>query len=218
MMQRVIVYCEGQTEEKFVKHILAKRYNDDKLNLTAHCFNGVSKYRNISKDLTKICKNDSSAIITTMIDYYGMPKDTPGIDCDETDIYRRIKKIEEAIRMDIAADNFLPFIMIHEFEAMLFSDIEAFKEIGCSRAQIEALKDIGNKYLNPEYINNGVNTAPSKRILKIYPSYQKPIDGITVLNNIGIEKIKEECPHFCQWIDKILSLKTNQYKIGRLTL
>ena len=53
-------------------------------------------------------------------------------------------------------------------------------------------------YSTPEQINSGGKTAPSKRILEIYPSYQKVSDGILIACNIGIEKNNGRMPSFCE--------------------
>jgi len=68
------------------------------------------------------------------------------------------------------------------------------------------LKEIREAYQTPEHINNSEQTAPSKRILNLYPSYQKVSDGTIIAETIGIEKMMKECPHFRKWIDRLSHL------------
>ena len=58
------------------------------------------------------------------------------------------------------------------------------------------------EFESPEHVNNSEQTAPSKRILSIYPAYQKVSDGTMIAENIGIEKIMGKCLHFAEWVRK----------------
>ena len=52
---------------------------------------------------------------------------------------------------------------------------------------IAELKSEVGEFETPEHVNNSEQTAPSKRIKRIFGSYQKTIDGISVAQAIGIE-------------------------------
>ena len=74
-------------------------------------------------------------------------------------------------------------------------------------AAIGNLVEIANEFgCRPELINNGPDTAPSKRILNEIPEYDKVVAGVDTLELIGIDKLKRSCPHFAEWIDKLTSL------------
>ena len=47
------------------------------------------------------------------------------------------------------------------------------------------------------------NTAPSKRILKIFPYYKKVLDGSVVAKAVGLDKIRQECHHFDSWVTRL---------------
>lgn len=207
-MTRVIVYCEGPTEETFVNRILAPAFWNRNIYLSAHPCNGVSKYSIIRKWLSDLCKSDPSATVTTMLDYYGLPSDTPGMrDAIGGTIYDKVAHVEKCISEDIGATNFVPNLLIHEFEALLFSDPTCFEFCGLSSRAIEELCKIRASAETPEHINNNPNTAPSKRIQKLYPEYIKPLDGINVAQDIGLSKMRAECKHFDEWISVIESLE-----------
>ncbi len=213
-MRRVIVYCEGPTEETFVKRILAPFFYSYEVYLTASSCNGVSKYSIIRRDLSVLCKSDQNAIVTTMLDYYALPADTPGMkQKGDGDLYYKIHRIEAEISADVGADNLIPNLMVHEFEALLFSKLECFSYCGLKERAIKQLVEIRNKAESPEHINNHPETAPSKRILSIYPSYVKPLDGYNIAKDIGIDLMRRECRHFNEWIEKLIQLGSRTISI-----
>ena len=125
---------------------------------------------------------------------------------------RKAASVEEALIEEIKTQTeagsllyrrFVPFVLIHEFEALLFSDCAIFgREIG--RADlIGPLQDIRDQFPSPEQINDSPDTAPSKRIEKLMPEYQKPLHGNLAALGIGLPRIRSECHHFSQWIAKL---------------
>lgn len=206
-MKRVIVYCEGPTEETFVNRLLAPIFYPNNIFLSASSCNGVSKYSIIKKDLDEWCKSDRTAVITTMLDYYALPSDTPGMQNNaNADIYSKVKCVEDAIKADIGASNLMPNLMLHEFEALLFSKPECFSYCGLSQRKLQELRDIRARAESPEHINNNPNTAPSKRILSLYPAYSKVLDGYHIAEDIGIDVMRSQCLHFNEWINKLAKI------------
>lgn len=206
-MKRVLVYCEGPTEETFVKKILAPALYSYEVYLSPSSCGGVSKYSIIKQDLIRYCKSDPDAVITTMLDYYRLPSRTPGMDyTGGKDIYDRVAHVEAAILEDIGEQNLIPNVMLHEFEALLFSKPECFSYCGLSSRQMRELHGIRLRAESPEHIDNGINTAPSKRIISIYPEYTKVLDGYQIAEDIGLETMRHECKHFNEWIEKLIAL------------
>ena len=203
-MKRVLVFCEGQTEETFIKKIVAPIFYEKALVFIPIPCGGVSKYSIIKKRLSDLCKSDKSALVTTMLDYYGLPEETPEKRTNHGgDIYCHIQGIENAIGRDIGESNLLPNLMVHEFEALLFSKSECFQYCEMSQGSLKELQKISEEFEGPEYINNSPDTAPSKRILKVYPQYNKILDGYNVAREIGIDTMRMKCRHFDEWISKI---------------
>lgn len=205
-MKRVMIYCEGPTEETFINRILAPEFWWREVFITASSCNGVSKYSIIKRDLNALCKGDPEMIVTTMLDYYALPSGTPGIGERHGSIYEKVIHVETKIREDIGMGNLLPNLLLHEFEALLFSQPECFSYCGLSLRELQKLCDIRTNADTPENINNNPNTAPSKRILNIYPSYSKPLDGYNIAKDIGLYKIRQECKHFNEWVEKLEAL------------
>jgi hypothetical protein len=222
-VMNVYVYCEGQTEEKFINETIAPYFWDKDIYLipiicttkrtaTKKYKGGVSSYAKIRSELIKLCNSHKEEYVTTMFDFYALPSDTPGMQTLPKDtIYCQIEYVEKQIQQDllqeINQDNLVPYLILHEFEGLLFSEPEAFSLCNLTSAQTSALKTIREQFETPEHINNGVATAPSKRILAVYEDYDKIIDGNIVAGEIGLHTMKRECPHFSQWISKIEGLK-----------
>ena len=212
-MKYVYIYCEGQTEESFVNDVLYPHFSrmdiyvtpiihKTKRTPTKAFKGGVSRYAPIKDELIKLCQ-DSNCIVTTMFDYYAMPDDTPSIDHQDIDIYKRIDFIENAVNEDIGCKNLLFNLVLHEFEALLFSEPQAFEHIANDKV-VRQLQAIRNSVDTPEHINNSAATAPSKRIQNVVNGYSKVRQGIIVAKYIGIDKMMSECKHFSAWIDKIV--------------
>lgn len=212
-MKYVYIYCEGQTEESFVNDVLYPYFSrmdiyvtpiihKTKRTPTKAFKGGVSRYAPIKDELIKLCQ-DSTCIVTTMFDYYAMPDDTPSIDHQDIDIYKRVDFIENAVNEDIGCKNLLFNLVLHEFEALLFSEPQAFEHIANDKV-VRQLQAIRNSVDTPEHINNSAATAPSKRIQNVVNGYSKVRQGIIVAKYIGIDKMMSECKHFSAWIDKIV--------------
>ncbi len=98
---------------------------------------------------------------------------------------------------------FVPYVMMHEFESMLFSDCEAFARAIGHTELAGPFHQIRESFPTPEEINDSSETAPSKRILALVPNYQKPLLGVAAASHIGLTVIRRECPHFAQWLARL---------------
>ena len=73
---------------------------------------------------------------------------------------------------------------------------------------INAIQSIAEEFGNPELINQGSDTAPSKRIIRVFPDYEynKPAVGSMIAHEIGIDELRKTCIHFNEWVTKLLQL------------
>ena len=140
-----------------------------------------------------------------MIDYYGLQKVIPTLIPAEGDIYERVQVAEEKVMKELhSLDNLYFNIVLHEFEGLLFSDVNAFIGIA-NRNQLRELKNIRSRAVTPEHINDKYESAPSRRIINQIPDYSKIRNGIEIAQRIGIERMKDECAHFKQWIENLVA-------------
>lgn len=209
-MTRIHVFCEGQTEETFVKEVLGPYFqnleiwvNPIILRTGPQGKGGVTSYGKVKWQIEKKCKEDPNSWVTTLIDYYALPTDFPSKDGTGFDKPQAAKL---ALEEDIGQPNFLANFLIHEFEGLLFSDTEKFSLWFDDHGVTTELAEIRAKYETPEQINDGRRTAPSKRILSVCSGYDKVIHGSLIAMDIGLDTIRAECPIFDSWIKSIEAL------------
>ena len=218
-MKMVRALVEGQTEEGFVKKVLFPYLRErgiiiipsiivTKSVLFGRDFRGgVTSYAKVARDLRRLLRDPKAVSVTSFIDYYGLPPDFPGIATRPSGPpLARAGYVEAAWARDLDDPRFRPFLMVHEFEALLFSKPDELARVVRIRGAREQLEHIRETFPTPEDINNDPRTAPSKRILRILPGYHKVAHGTLVAKRIGLETMRRECPHFDQWISWLESL------------
>ncbi len=212
-MKRLVVIVEGETEEGFVNDILCPYlqskgiYNNIQCFKIKHSGGGISKYSHIREDILRVV-HESAVLVTTMVDFYRLPSSFPGmkeLSTKQTHC-EQVAYLEQKMQKDIAApaSNFIPYIQLHEFEALLFSSpagIEALFER--SEMDVAGLQRVFDLFANPEDINNGPDTAPSMRLKALIKGYDKVLYGKSVLQEIGMETVLAKCPKFKQWVEQL---------------
>ena len=148
-------------------------------------------------------------LITTFFDFFRLPVDFPG----DTKDGSRVSDLEVAIKVALEKEvsclpEFLPYIQMYEFEALLFSGIEGFELLVDDEDKLGKIRSIMQAYPNPEEINGGTETAPSKRLGNIY-DYDKTSDSELILEMIGLDVIYNKCPRFSEWLDNLVDRITN---------
>lgn len=218
MSKRLIVICEGKSEVNFIKQILASEISNISIQpVTIKTGNnpqggsakgGALSYERVKREIENHLK--SSNFVTTFFDYYGLDKTFPSYNLAiESNIYQNINILENGLSNDINNDLFIPYIQVHEFESLLFCDIEkALENETINANNLNILTQILNDFnYEPEMINNSLQTAPSKRILKYFPNFQKTLHGYKGLEKIGLNTIRSKCKHFNEWLEKMEKLK-----------
>ena len=213
-MSRVRILVEGQTEETFVNDVLSPHLNQMGIYPYAFLFRGrggILAYQRARREILNSLKEDSELTCTTMVDFYGMPTDWPGRNESQScrNYQDKAQRIEQALSGDIIAQmgdswnpvRFIPYVQMHEFEALLFSDTSV---LAASDSRVSAqLQRVLQSFSCPEEINDDYDTCPSRRIGQHIDNYVKTVDGIIAARNIGLAKMRQECPHFDEWITKI---------------
>lgn len=215
-MSRLYLLVEGQTEEAFVNELLVPHYARQGLYLRPIIVStspgqkgGVVRYAKVRPQIEKLCKQDAAAHVSTLFDLYALPGDFPGkASADYPAMGSGRQKaafLEAALAQDIGQRNFIPNLLVHEFEALLFVRVEAFADWTDDDRVLEPLCAV-SATTAPEDINDSPQTAPSKRILAAMPGYQKTLHGPLIACDIGLDAIRAGCPHFAGWLNRIESL------------
>lgn len=102
---------------------------------------------------------------------------------------------------------FEPFVVMHEYEGLLFSDCRSLAEGLGEPELVSRLQEIRGAFPTPEDINDSSRTAPSKRIQSLMcelgKRYEKPFHGFMAFDEIGLPKVRAECPHFDRWVSRL---------------
>ncbi len=211
--KRLVFVVEGDCELVFVEKMLIP-YLILRANATGWFFNaqkittnrrlnkkgGNVSYAYLKNELCRIM-SQGDVWITTLLDFFRLPNDFPGYTSDS----KKIDETENAIREDVGYERFIPYIQRHEFETLLFSSFEAFEFVVDDESQLEKIRDIIDSYDNIEDINGGTETAPSKRLMSIFP-YNKTVDSLEILSMLDVDTIREKCPRFNVWMEKLLTI------------
>jgi Domain of unknown function (DUF4276) len=215
-MNTVYIMIEGQTEEEFVNNSLADYLNGFGivnavpilLETSPGFFGGDVTFARYQTNALNLLVSDPTAIVTSLIDYFQLRTDFPGYTTSLAiaDKNARVDYLEQQMATVITNDRFIPYIQLHEFEGLLFSDIRGFDYItninAANKAQIQY---IINNYQNPELINDGILTAPSVRLKGLIPRYKKTFHGPLIALENGMTPILAKCPRFSNWISTIVS-------------
>ncbi len=223
-MLRLLIHVEGQTEESFVNEVLSEHLirsgfisvGARRLGNPRRQRGGIRSWQSAKWDVVRHLKSDRAALNATMVDYYGLPQDWPGRTDAPTKTSTREKAqhveaamladIEGAIGPQLDTRRFVPLVMMHEFEALLFSDPDRFAQ-EIQRADLsDRFRAIREEFQTPEDINDSPETAPSKRIENLFPRYEKPLFGVLAAIGIGLPAIRRECPHFNDWLNRLEAL------------
>lgn len=218
-MKRLVIVVVGDSEKEFIDKLL-RPYLYAKGLYSVNCFKikhtkgGLTKYQHLKTDLIN-CVYESNVLVSTLIDFYALPKDFPKYEEAKTIVNRenRLAFLEKAIVEDMEAEkensfpNLLPYIQLHEFEALVFSSMDAIKSLYSNEdAKFNQLEQIIAAYPNPEDINDSPQTAPSKRLKnnQLIRGYNKVTDGIMIIEEAGIENVLNKCPRFKTWVETLI--------------
>jgi hypothetical protein len=223
---RLLIHVEGETEETFVDevlrpHLLSRGLSDVSARILGNARQrdrrgGIRGWPSARIDILKHLKGAPGCFATTMVDYYGMPQRGqaawPGrAAASALPFAQRAPSVEVAMLADVCAHMgggfdrrwFLPYVMMHEFEALLFSDCHAFGR-GISRPDLTpAFQEIRHGFPSPEEIDDSPVSAPSKRVEALVAGYQKPLLGTLAALEIGLDAMRAECPHFRSWLEEL---------------
>ncbi len=227
-MTRLLIHVEGQTEESFVNEVLrdclvSAGYQSVSARIVGNARlrqrrGGIRPWPSVRKDIINHLRQDPGCIATTMVDFYALPQQGDGAwpgRAAASGIGATLKAscVEVALAQDVSKEaglsfnpnRFVPFVVMHEFEGLLFSDCQAFSH-GIGRADLKPhFQQIRDTFTTPEDINDSPFTCPSRRVKDLVPGYEKPLFGTLAAMEIGLSRIRTQCPHFDSWLHQLES-------------
>ncbi len=224
-MVEVIVFAEGQTEERFIKQLVAPALRHleifikpQLLSTSQTAKGGAVTFDRLKFNARNTLRQHPNAVLSTFLDLYALDTDFPAFEeaKKKPDVYSRVACLQQAMTDTIVAhvqcrpERFMPHIQPYEFEGLLFSDVQALSSLEPTWAKsLSALIEIRASADTPEHINDGYETAPSRRLEGLlHPKYKKTTHGPRAAEHISLEVVERECQHFKTWMDSLRSLAT----------
>lgn len=224
MTRTVVVHfvVEGQTEQEFIQSVLWPDFRFSLSRLVSGpgqpqyhakvaCLGGGLQFERLMQSLQRLLRCRGRPVVTTMLDLYGLPRCFPlGSKQQSMRGVQRAEAIESEMARHLNGEpRFVPYIQVHEFETLLFAEpdrlMNALRLMNGLKVTERALRDLKNDVGNrkAEDINDGYDTAPSRRIKRFIPAYDKAAHGPPIANEIGLNTIRESCPHFNGWLERL---------------
>ena len=220
-MKRIIIIGEGPTEQEFCRTVLLPHFAVKNIAVYHPVIKksgrGIVSWKVLRKQIENHLRQDSNAMVTTLIDYYGIHKRHAFSGWEDAQAIvnksERVDHLEAEMNNSISEalrHRFIAYIQLHEFEALLFNIPEVlrrnFTEDELTTDHYQELKTTIAQHPNPEEINNNPKTAPSKRLEKFIKGYNKIVYGSILAEEIGLEAIRNKSPRFHHWITLLESI------------
>jgi hypothetical protein len=219
---RIYAVVEGDSEERFLndvaEHLAIRRIflRPMKIKLGGGGRGGGSSWQRWRRHITTLLKQQRGhdVRVTTMLDLYAIPKDTPGwTPPGSASGPQRADAMLRAMREQMEDRRFLPYIQVYELETFLFVDLDALARQAPDIVDAKKLMELkeDTKSLTPEEVNDSPMTAPSKRIEACARGFRKTIHGLDAVKSIGLARLREGCPRFADWMTRLEQLaESNQ--------
>ena len=211
-MIRLAITVEGGTEEGFVKDVLASDLSRKGIYAFPILLGRSARRVRVGGNVTiarlaadMVSNYHRFDFVTSLVDFCGFrDKGTRSVGELEQAI---TQEVDRRLRPNWDRRKIVPYVQRHEFEGLLFSQVNAFDSVpGADHAALQQLQSIRAQFSSPEDINDGSNTAPSKRIEQLFTSYNKRVNGPQIAQVIGISTIRAQCPRFNEWVTWLESL------------
>jgi len=193
-MSNILLLVDGATKKIFSDDLLSPLFKEISfllLLLLVGCYH--SFHKTIKEVNLKIESFNHYDKVILIYDYYGLhPTFKKGIETSWS-LEKSIEFIRDKFTKEINSNKFYFYIQVQEFEALLYSNINEIDNY-FETNKLKEIGDILNKVKNNlELINDSTETVPSKRLDNLFSNFGKTTDGIVILKNIGIDKIRNEC-------------------------
>lgn len=222
-MMRLLMLVEGQTEDEFVRGVLAPHLLARGISLavvivtTSRDAHGRkrrgggtwSKWR---RDLSRwrLEHPGSDVRFTTLFDLYGLPDDFPELAASskEPDTRKRAALLEQAMVDAIGEWRLIPYVQRHEFEALVLAGLDRLADLLDDPADVPGVASLRKELADapPEDVDDGPTTAPSKRLEAHIPGYRKTLHGPLVGQDVGLATLRQACPRFDAWVSRLEAL------------
>lgn len=228
-MQRVTLFviAEGHSESGFFKPLLGAHLGSLGIDLHVPIIGrgnakGGLKFRTfaqVCEEIHDFLADRRRPYVTTFFDYYGLPigggrfgwdfvpsaKARGGADAIEKVFGDGVSRIAGPL-----TERFIPYIQLHELEALYFADPPLLGEVLDNPARVNKFSAIVESSGGCENINDSPDTAPSKRIQALCPNYIKGRSSAAHAPRLGsrlsLDTVRVACPRFGAWLSRLEAL------------
>jgi hypothetical protein len=210
------IIVEGPTERDFVTQCMVPYFAERNIfnirpigieTSPGHKGGDVRYEGRFKPHVQRILRGKENMVVTSLIDFYKLRADFPKFAEAQnlSDKNEQVALIEQGCFEDINDSRFLPYIQLHEFEALLFTKWDGFADLPINEKNKKKIQDIIREFPNPELINDRPNLSPSNRLKPlILPKYEKPFHGNYIALTNGFDSIMDKCPRFNAWINQLI--------------
>jgi hypothetical protein len=199
------ISVEGPTEEEFVNKLIVRHLRAKGVETQPVSIGGNITVSKLAQEMVNLYWRYD--FTTSLVDFYGFRG-------KERQTRRQIQdavfdEVNRLIRRSWDQRRVFPYIQRHEFEGLIFSDVDGFSGLGIAGVDdrcLQQLRRVRDAFKTPEDINDNHATAPSKRIQTLIPRYSKLLHGPLVAEAAGLDRIRAECPRFNTWLTHLESL------------
>ncbi|MCP4265361.1 MAG: DUF4276 family protein [Candidatus Brocadiaceae bacterium] len=218
----IVVLAEGPTEKIFIADMVAPYLaTEHSVFMTPIIISkpgekgGDVRFARVKNDIELHLKQRMNTYLTLFVDYYGIKGDWPGLVEAKRQSKPNMKaeKINTATKVKVDSlfktfgsdRRFIPYVSMHEFEALLFSESQKAAEL--LHVPKHKIDEIISECGEPENIDDSPMSAPSKRLENLSDRFKKTSTGIAIAKAIGLAKMREHCPLFNTWLTNVANLK-----------
>ncbi len=205
-MIRLAISVEGPTEEEFINRLIVGHLRAKGVETRPVSIGGNVTVSNLAQEMVNLFWQRFH-FTTSLVDFYGFRgKGEQTLSELENSVFA---EVEILINRSWDQRRVFPYIQRHEFEGLIFSDVDGFSGLGIAGVDdrcLQQLRRVRDAFKTPEDINDDGATAPSKRIQTLIPRYSKRLHGPLVAEATGLERIRAECPRFHRWLTRLESL------------
>lgn len=218
-MKHIAIVVEGQTEEAFVKNVVnpyllprdlfaTPIIATTKTTPTGSHRGGAPWGRYVPLARNLAAQRDKAAV-GIMLDYYGVPSDTPGFDATGSGCDYR-ERLLAGMAQELNNWRIRPHLVLHEFETLVLAAVDAGAEGSLTADERTALLRVIQEFDgNCEAINGGRDTSPSHRLIGACQRYVKTSTGISLLQEVSFDEVLERCPTFNGWFTDLILAAEN---------
>lgn len=226
MMREVLVLCEGQTEREFVRRHVAPAVAGQGVALSGTLVGkthrkrgGIRGWAVYERELIRLASERADRHLALLVDYYAMPADWPGrAEAAGRPLAERGAYVEQRLAEQadpVFRDRFVPCVQYHEFESLLFVDgwttAWELDAVGRPRSSAAVEKKINEAVAaaggQAEWVNDGPDSAPSKRIAQMIVGYDKVAWGNQVVDAVTLPRLRKGCPWLDRWMAALQALE-----------